>query len=254
MPSPLPPLAVADVVLLGAGPAGSAAARLLAARGHSVVIIARPPKGRGLAESLPPSSTGLFDALGLRALIDDARFIRATGNTVQWAARDVRIEPFDGTTRGYQVPRARFDTLLLDAAVAAGATLYANSIARRVERDGEVLSVAYDSPDGRQTIRGRWVLDCSGRAGDRGTQRLAKTGTGGAHHRHRRRVATHRAMAVDDDSHTLVESYAGGWAWSVPASAEQRFVTVMLDPSVTSVPGRAALGDVYRAEISRHRR
>jgi hypothetical protein len=37
----------------------------------------------------------------------------------------------------------------------------------------------------------------------------------------------------------------------VPVSHDERFVTVMLDPSVTDVPGRAALGDAYRAEIAR---
>jgi len=244
-------VAPADVVILGAGPAGSAAARLLAARGHSVVILARTPNGKGLAESLPPSSTRLFDALGVRAAIDDAQFIRATGNTVHWAARDVRVEPFDGTTRGYQVPRDRFDNLLLDAAIAAGALLHANSIARGVERNSDALSVTYDAPAGRRTIRAPWVLDCSGRSGV-----VARCGWRKAEPRARTTaiVGVWRRTdewPVDDNTHTLVESYPGGWAWSVPASQEQRFVTVMLDPSVTELPGRAALGDTYRTEIAR---
>ncbi|MGH9886274.1 MAG: NAD(P)/FAD-dependent oxidoreductase, partial [bacterium] len=54
-----------------------------------------------------------------------------------------------------------------------------------------------------------------------------------------------------EPSHTLVESYAGGWAWSVPVSSRRRFVTVMLDPSVTDIPGRAQLVGAYAAEIER---
>ena len=57
--------------------------------------------------------------------------------------------------------------------------------------------------------------------------------------------------ALDDDTHTLVESYDGGWAWSVPVSTGRRYVTVMLDPSLTDVPGKSRLGDAYRAELAR---
>jgi hypothetical protein len=35
---------------------------------------------------------------------------------------------------------------------------------------------------------------------------------------------------VPDDTHTLVEAHAGGWAWSVPVARGERHVTVMLDP------------------------
>jgi len=56
---------------------------------------------------------------------------------------------------------------------------------------------------------------------------------------------------VEDDTHTLVESYDEGWAWSVPVSRERRFVTVMLDPSITSIPGRASLAAAYRSELDR---
>jgi hypothetical protein len=48
-----------------------------------------------------------------------------------------------------------------------------------------------------------------------------------------------------------VESYDGGWAWSVPVSATRRYVTVMLDPSVSDLPGRRELAAAYRAELRR---
>jgi flavin-dependent dehydrogenase len=58
---------------------------------------------------------------------------------------------------------------------------------------------------------------------------------------------------VEDDTHTLVESYGGGWAWSVPVSATRRYVTVMLDPTTTELPGRTQLGEAYQAELARTR-
>jgi len=58
-----------DVVVVGAGPAGAAAARLLASWGHSVAIVTRAPTNRALAESLPPSCTRLLDRLGATGLV-----------------------------------------------------------------------------------------------------------------------------------------------------------------------------------------
>jgi hypothetical protein len=57
-----------------------------------------------------------------------------------------------------------------------------------------------------------------------------------------------------DDTHTLVESYDGGWAWSVPASRTRRYVTVMVDPALTSVrtpDGSAGLTTIYMSELER---
>src|SRR5215471_14622526 len=113
----------ADVAVIGGGPAGSAAARLLASWGHSVAVLTRPVRQPSLAESLPPSCTKLFDEIGVRAAIDRAGFVRATGNTVQWADHDRRVETFERGALGYQIARDRFDDLLLDAAQAAGAAV-----------------------------------------------------------------------------------------------------------------------------------
>ena len=53
-----------DVVVIGAGPAGSTAAQLLASWGWSVVLVHRDAGRHSLAESLPPSTRKLFAFLG----------------------------------------------------------------------------------------------------------------------------------------------------------------------------------------------
>jgi flavin-dependent dehydrogenase len=242
---------LADVAVIGGGPAGSAAARLLASWGHSVAVLARPSRQPALAESLPPSCMKLFDEIGVRAAIDRAGFVRSTGNTVQWADNDLRIEMFDPPALGYQVPRDRFDELLLDGAQAAGAAVERDASVRDAERERDLWRVRFDRPAGQDTVRARWVLDCSGRAGiiARHGWRLAESAA--------RTIAVvgvwDRADAwlLEDHTHTLVESYANGWAWSVPVSARRRFATVMLDPGVTDVPGRAELDVAYQAELAR---
>lgn len=242
----------ADVVVIGGGPAGAAAARLLAQWDRTVVAVGRAPSRRSIAESLPPSCSKLLDALGVRGAVDAAGFVRALGNTVKWAGSAPRSEPFTGGT-GYQVDRARFDTLLVDAAQAAGAFVVRGATVRAAKRRDDGWTVDYESESGPATCRARWVLDCSGRSGV-----IARAG-------YRRTEQAARTTAVvgvweNDDwqhedfaTHTLVESYDDGWAWSVPVTPTRRYVTVMLDPRQSDVPTRDALDRAYRDELARTR-
>jgi Dehydrogenases (flavoproteins) len=241
-----------DVAIIGAGPAGAAAARQLASWGHSVALIGRASGARALAESLPPSCARLFERVGVRDAIDAAGFVRASGNTVQWGGQPTRVELYDPGTFGYQVRRDRFDALLNGAASDAGAKLVTEAIVRDVHRDRDEWRVTYDRASGREYVSAAWVLDCSGRTGviaRRGWREPAPQ---------RRTTALigiwdANPWRVDDESHTLVESYDGGWAWSVPVSQTRRYVTVMLDPSVSSVPHRSQLAAAYQSELARTR-
>ncbi len=247
-----------DAVILGGGPAGAAAARLLASWGHTVVVLARTPARPALAESLPPSVGKLLDRIGVRAAVDAAGFVRATGNTVWWGTRDPRVERFGGQATGWQVARDVFDRVMLAEAEARGARVVRRAVVRGVRHgEGGEGSHAVDYQVGARplSIGGRWVLDCTGRAG-----LIARQGW-------RRPDPAGRTLAVvgvwerrggwsmlPDPTHTLVESYDGGWAWSVPASATRRYVTVMVDPALTPVrtpDGSAGLATIYRGELAR---
>jgi flavin-dependent dehydrogenase len=238
-----------DVIVLGAGPAGCAAARLLAAWGHRVVIVTRAPRARTLAESLPPSASKLLDRVGVRSAVDGAGFIRATGNTARWGAGDVRVEPFlEGL--GYQLPRDRFDALLLSEATDAGASVVWGVTGRILsgrDLDG-CAAVRFDFGGYSASLRAPWVLDCTGQKraarapGEvaAGPRTIALAG-----------VWESQRWALPDPTHTLVESYDGGWAWSVPSTPERRFVTVMMDPSVTPLGGKRAIEAEYRRQLAR---
>src|SRR5688572_12688601 len=93
----------ASIVVIGGGPAGSAAARLLASWGHDVTVLARKSGDRGLGESLPPSCVALLARIGITDL-DTPGFLRSTGNTVRWGGEE-RVEPFAPGVHGYQVER-----------------------------------------------------------------------------------------------------------------------------------------------------
>jgi flavin-dependent dehydrogenase len=243
-----------DVAVIGGGPAGAAAARLLGLWGRRVLLINRRPT-RSLGESLPPSCGKLLDRLGVRELVEAKETIRATGNTVHWgaSATENRVERFVDGALGWQVERNIFDRVLRDAAGVAGAIVWPDVVARTVTPIADEWRVDCELPrgGGQCAVMTRWVFDCSGRAGV-----LARTGF-------RRAVRGARTLAlagvwentrgwpVLEPTHTIVESYDEGWAWSVPVSPTRRYVTVMIDPTHTVVSRQAGLASAYHAELER---
>ena len=248
-----------EVVVIGGGPAGAAAARLLAAWGHAVQVLAKPADdARALGESLPPSCRKLFDLIGVTGDVEAAGFLRSTGNTVWWGGRDPRAVRFAGDGVGWQVRRNELDRLLLRLAAQAGAAVEAGAVVRQVDLPSAAhpagaaeSSTRYLAGGAARTLRARFVLDCSGRAGVV------------ARHGFRRHAAGRTTLALtavwsrrggwglDDESHTLVESYGDGWAWSVPVTAEQRYFTLMVDPRVTRLERGGPLAPCYEAELAK---
>jgi flavin-dependent dehydrogenase len=241
-----------DAVVIGGGPAGAAAGRLLASWGHSVRILHNGQEpSRGLAESVPPSTQKLLTAIGVLDAIERAGFYQTTGNTVWWGSDETRHEAFAGEP-GFQVFRPDFDEVLLEQASAAGADVCRSAVVRRVDVDAAdgAARIDYDQNGVRARVTARFVLDCSGRAGV-----VAKS--------HRRMEPSYRMYAlvgawcrpggwvVADETHTLVETYEDGWVWSVPLSASVRHVGAMVDGGLTRVTSGHRLADLYRAEIAK---
>lgn len=237
----------ADVIVIGAGPAGCAAAVVLAEAGRSVLLIDRPTGARrALAESIPPSARRILTELGVDAAVASAGFQPWRGNTVWWADEPPRVEHFSPDAVGFQVDRHQFDRVLRDAAVRAGATLVEGTVRSATP---PVVTIDVDGCEAQATAP--WILDCSGRAG-----LLARQGLRALEDSHRTvalagiwRATTPWPPAID--GHTLVASHADGWAWSVPVARDVRYVTVMVDPARSHLTKDAPALDVYQAELSK---
>lgn len=241
-----------QVLILGGGPAGAAAARLLAQWGHEVVVVERAadPTAQPLAESLPPSTRKILAATGLLGVVEAGGFHPNGGNTALWGGEG-RRDGFAGDAAGFHILRSRFDGLLREAAAGAGAEIV-GGVARLPERagDGEGwrVEVVLDGGE-RVEIAPGWVLDCTGRAGvlarryrvlEAEAPTLAVV----------RRYRSEDGWQNVDATHALVESFERGWAWSVPTSDRERHVAVMVDPQLQDVlEGAADLSAAFEAEI-----
>jgi flavin-dependent dehydrogenase len=247
-----PDTATVDAVVIGGGPAGSAIARLLALWGHSVVVLTRDGDAtRGAAESLPPSTRKLLATIGALESVDGAGFLPTTGNTVWWGMRDGHAEQFDAP--GYQVFRPVFDRVLLAGAAAAGAEVVCGAHVQRVHLDGDVGARIEYQQHGHPsaTVPCRFAVDASGRAGVVARQGFRRHEPGYLTQAFIGEWRRETGWDLPDETHTLVETYEDGWAWSVPLSRTIRQVGVAVDGTTTRISRGPTLQGTYLAEIGK---
>ena len=240
---------------MGGGPAGAAAGRLLASWGHDVLLLERgSDAARGLAESIPPSTHKLLDQIGVADAIDRAGFFRTRGNTVWWGSRERRVEAFGGEqgALGYQVFRPDFDRVLLASAEAAGADVRRAHV-RHVALDAPAAArVDYEEHGTAATIDARFVLDCSGRAGivarrfrvaEPGYRTCALVGVWSR--------SDAAEWGLPDLTHTAVETFADGWAWSVPTCGSTRHIGVMAAQAFSDDDHARTLAAAYQRGLAK---
>ena len=214
----------ADVLVVGGGPAGSAAATMLARKGWRVRLYERDRFPREhVGESLLPASMPVLAELGALPAVEAAGFLPKYGATMVWG-RDP--DPWSWTFResspryphAFQVVRAQFDDILLRNAAAQGVDVREGHrvLAAEAGPDGATLRVE-DEEGGEHVARARFVVDASGRAGLIGRARglreadpffrnLAVYGyyAGGSR------------LPEPHANNILIESIADGWLWAIP--------------------------------------
>lgn len=157
-----------DVVIVGAGPAGSVAAAFLRQQGRGVLVLEREQFPRfSIGESLLPQSMETLEAAGLLRDVVEAGFQHKNGAAFAWADRytdfDFRDKFSPGWATTYQVQRATFDKVLADAAARRGAQVRYRHTVTAVEVGGDRPRVSVRDAEGNDyAVEARFLLDASG--------------------------------------------------------------------------------------------
>ena len=157
-----------DVLIVGAGPAGSVAAGFLRQQGRRVLVLERELFPRfSIGESLLPQSMEYIQAAGMLQDVVEAGFQHKNGAAFAWGdkytAFDFRDKFSEGWGTTYQVQRATFDKVLADAAVRMGAEIRFQHEVTAIALDGDKPRVsARDAAGNEYQVEARFVLDASG--------------------------------------------------------------------------------------------
>jgi geranylgeranyl reductase family protein len=157
-----------DVLVVGGGPAGAAAAYWLARAGHDVAVVERKtfPRDKTCGDGLTPRAVKQIADMGLYDEI--ARFHRFDG--LRAVAHDITLElkwpsHSEFPDHGFVVKRADLDGLVADNAAAAGATVLQGTEATApLLRDGLVAGAVVKEKASGETreVRARYVVVADG--------------------------------------------------------------------------------------------
>jgi geranylgeranyl reductase family protein len=152
-----------DVLVVGAGPAGSAAAQLLARAGRSVVVVDQQafPRDKVCGDGLIPDAHRALARLGVLAQV--MAEARSSTTLTCIAPRGGRI---DVPGRLAVLPRKRLDEIVCRAAVAAGARMFAPvrfvAPIREGSGKGLVVGATLKHGDVVREVRAPWLVLASG--------------------------------------------------------------------------------------------
>ena len=161
-----------DTIVVGAGPAGSTTAAILAEKGHDVIIVEKDKFPRyHVGESLMPFCYFTLDRLDLAHKMDEIGFTKKL--SVQFVTEDgSQSKPFyffqhydHPSSTTWQVERSDFDKMIMDKAVSNGADLKELTTAKSlIEENGQVVGINVEDNSGHSyQLNAPMVVDASGR-------------------------------------------------------------------------------------------
>jgi len=157
-----------DILIIGAGPAGSSAAALLQREGFKLLVVEKQSFPRFvIGESMLPSSMNWLKEAGLLDAVEKQSFMRKNGAVFlrgdEICNFDFSSQFTDGFKYTYQVPRADFDKALADAVAARGVEILYRHGVTAVKFDSTNAFATVEKADGEKfEVKSKFILDCSG--------------------------------------------------------------------------------------------
>ena len=253
-----------DAVIIGAGPAGCAAATVLAGNGHRTLVLEREKFPRyHIGESLLPFTFEPLQRLGLIEKMRASAFVKKF--SVQFVSPNGKAsEPFyffnrydrNTTAQTWQVLRSEFDLMLMQNARAKGATVLEEITVKELLKDGpSVAGVRAQQKDGKELeFRAPITLDCSGResfAAVRNNWRLKDPQL------NKVAVWTYyrgakRDPGIDEGATTVAYVPEKGWFWYIPQHNDMVSVGVVAEGKYLTREGVKSPEAIFKREIGQN--
>src|SRR5829696_901715 len=216
-----------DVLVLGAGPAGSITALLLSKYGFKVAIIDLNIKKKfGIGECLPPECKPFLDQLGLWNKLKTEGHRPCYGNQSVWEGNLLQTNDFIYSPwgHGWHLDRIKFDLKLKNEAKRNNVDIFSGIKITNIQ-----LIINLWAINGvNKSFLAKFLVDATGRS----SWLSYKFGS-------RRHILDYQIAIVgrfqnkincDKDSFTLVEATKNGWWYTATLPCGYRIVTFFTDP------------------------
>jgi flavin-dependent dehydrogenase len=222
-----------DVIIAGAGPAGTTAATLLAQYGYKILLLDRDQHPRfHIGESMLPMSEPIMNRLGIPWI--EGNLLKGGAEFIDEKSGQRTYFPFQGKYRTVQVERSVFDTRLFENAVKHGVAAHQLEKVTAVNCNADGVTVDTD----KASYQSRYFIDATGRSAIMGKKqqsinKLSKLGKF-ALYKHFKLVDTPATHSLFCRGHIEVLLTEVGWFWCIPL-VDQRLslgLVVQKDPPV----------------------
>jgi len=224
-----------EFLIIGGGPAGSAAAIILATAGREVVVVERTDySGPRVGETLPPAANPIIARLGLTTEMASTSHLRCPGTVCWWGDENPYLNDFlfDPDGDGFHLDRVGFDAMMARKAADAGATLLVGYEVRSccLGDGGWIVTIA--GPCGSSSFLASTLIDAAGRRPWRGRPSRRRVFD--------RQVALVGTFEVDRstaaDRRTWIEAVQSGWWYSASLPENRLAVAYFTDSDLLDAP------------------
>lgn len=227
-----------DVLVIGAGPAGTIAASIINKAGYKVQIVEKEKFPRFvIGESLLPRVMDHLEEAGLLEAVKKAGFQEKFGAKFVRGNEVCDFNFKDQYSKGWnwtwQVPRAQFDKILMDTAASMGVHVEEETAVKHIQFIGtDSITTVVDKNGNEQHIEAKFIVDASGYG--RVIPRMFNLDKPSdfeprkTHFTHFRDLK--RPEGVDGNRITVVVHQPRTWIWIIPFSNGITSVGFVADP------------------------